>query len=682
MHRLSSDVGGTFTDGVLLDGNTGEVRLSKALSTPENPAVGTIRGIEKLNVGLEDVSFLVHGTTVVVNALIESKGAKTALITTHGFRDVLEIGRNNRLEMYDPLYKKPHPLVPRHLRYGVKERILASGEILTPLDEEDLNRIIGELKRLEVEAVAVCLLNAYVNPVHEEHIGRMLQEQYPEAACSLSHRITRRYYEYERTSTTVQNAYVMPVVQSYLESLEGQLADRCFGHALQIMQSNGGIMTSTVARDMPIAMVESGPAAGAIGASKLAELIGYKSVIAYDMGGTTAKATMITGGLPETTDTYLLEERPILLPVVDLREIGAGGGSIAWIDEAGALHVGPKSSGASPGPACYMQGGTEPTVTDANLFIGLLNPDYFLGGEMRVDRGLAEQALGSIARGCGLALGDAALGIITIVNANMAGLLRSVTVARGYDPREFALVAYGGAGPLHAAAIAHDLNIPTIIVPVNSGAFSAWGMLMADLRHDVALTYVSPLSDTDIGRIDQILKEHELRVRELLKQESVADQDVVVEYQMDIRYLGQEHTLSVPVPRHFTDSDKADAGRAFDARHLAVYGHNAPEEPKELVSIRAIGIGTVRKPRLKNIASGEPRPPSEACTGVRQVYRGGGLYEGFDTFRRERLLAGNMISGPAVIEEAMATTVVESNQTCSVDPYGNLIISYKQGRLS
>ena len=677
MYRLSTDVGGTFTDGVLLDEKTGQIRISKVLTTPANPAIGTIESITKFGVGLDEVSFLVHGTTVVINALIEGKGAKTALITTEGFRDILEIGRSNRLEMYDALYKKHDPLVPRNLRFGIRERINAAGEILVPLDIQAMDQIITEMKRQGVVAVAVCLLNAYSNPIHEEEIGRYLQKSYPEIIFSLSNNITRRYYEYERMSTTVQNAYVMPVVRNYLQSLEDQLVKRNFKNVLQIMQSNGGVMTSVVARTIPIGMVESGPAAGAMGASSLAGLIGYKNVISYDMGGTTAKTAIITGGMPETTESYTVEERPILLPVVDLREIGAGGGSIAWIDEAGALHVGPQSSGADPGPACYKLGGAEPTVTDANLYLGFLNPQNFLGGEMEIDSELAKKAIAKIASYYKISLDEAAYGIIKIVNTNMSALLQSVTVKRGYDPREFALVAYGGAGPLHAAAIAQELGIPTIIVPMNSGVFSAWGMLMADLRHDFALTHIKPIKDAEVTLINKMFQDLGERLREIFKQENVADENIVVTYQMDLRYLGQEHTLSVVVPSHFTEADKTPVGKAFDDLHQATYGHNAPEEYKEVVSIRAIGIGRVNKPSLQSIHSGERKPVEDAQTGERLVYRGEGCKEQFRIFRRERLRANNVVDGPAVIEEVTSTTVVENNQVCTVDRYGNLIITIK-----
>jgi N-methylhydantoinase A len=677
MYRLSTDVGGTFTDGVSLDEKSGQMKISKVLTTPSNPATGTIEGITKFDVNLEEVSFLVHGTTVVINALIEGKGAKTALITTEGFRDILEIGRSNRLEMYDALYKKRDPLIPRYLRFGIRERLNAAGEILIPLDLSAMDGIIAQMKKNGVEAVAVCLLNSYANPMHEEEIGRYLQKNYPEVIFSLSSDITRRYYEYERVSTTVQNAYVMPVVRKYLKSLESELANRKFKNVLQIMQSNGGVMTSVVARTIPIGMVESGPAAGAMGASALAGLIGYKNVISYDMGGTTAKSAIITGGMPETTESYTVEERPILLPVVDLREIGAGGGSISWTDEAGALHVGPQSAGADPGPACYKGGGTEPTVTDANLHLGFLNSEYFLGGEMEIDAGLAKQAIAKIANYFDISVDEAALGIIKIVNTNMAALLQSMTVKRGYDPRDFAMVAFGGAGPLHAAAIAGELGIPTVIIPMNSGVFSAWGMLMADLRHDFALTFIKPLKNAEVTRINAMFQELETRLRDIFKQENVADEDIVVTYQMDLRYMGQEHTLSVYVPRNFTEADKIPAGKAFDDLHYSSYGHNAPEESKEVVSLRAIGIGKVNKPSMQALQAGSQQPTAQALEGERPVYRGNGSFEQFKVYRRDKLLSNNVINGPAVVEEITATTVVESNQTCTVDKYGNLIITRK-----
>jgi N-methylhydantoinase A len=675
MYRVSTDVGGTFTDGVLLDEKTGKIAISKVSSTPHNPAIGTIECIEKFDKPLCDASFLSHGTTVVINALIEGKGAKTALVTTEGFRDVLEIGRCNRTEMYDALYRKPRPLVPRHLRLEVQERIDADGRVVRPLATVDLERVLGVLEREKVESVAVCLLNAYANPEHEAGIGAFLQQRLPGVAVSLSHLITRRYYEFERTSTTVQNAYVMPVVRTYLNDLEDELRGRGFGQILQIMQSNGGVMAASVAREMPIAMVESGPAGGAIGAAQLAKLVGFENVISYDMGGTTAKTSIITHGLPETAEQYVVEGRPILLPVVDMREIGAGGGSIAWIDEAGAMHVGPQSAGAQPGPACYMRGGKEPTVTDANLQLGILDPDYFLGGEMQISKSLAEQAIQSMADHFDLSVDEAALGIVKIVNTNMSGLLQSMTVKRGYDPREFVMVAFGGAGPIHAAAIAKELLIPTVIVPPYSGVFSAWGMLMADLRHDLEQTYIAPLAGASPAELNGVFRSLEERIRGVFEKEEIEESRITVSYVVDLRYAGQEHTLAVTAAAPVTESSKALLAASFDETHLRVYGHNAPEEPKEVVSLKVIGIGNVNKPLLEKIPAGKPTPSAAARMGERKVYIGNGRYQSFAVLRRERLLPGNVVAGPALIEEATATTAVEAGQNCRVDEYGNLIVS-------
>jgi N-methylhydantoinase A len=429
---------------------------------------------------------------------------------------------------------------------------------------------------------------------------------------------------------------------------------------------------------MPIAMVESGPSAGAIGGAQLAGMIGYKNVITYDMGGTTAKSAIIREGLPETTEQYLVEGRPILLPVVDMREIGAGGGSIAWTDEAGALHVGPQSSGAEPGPACYMRGGKEPTVTDANLELAILDPEYFLGGKMEISPKLGREAIKKIADYFKLSIDEAALGITRIVNINMSGLLNSMTVKRGYDPREFALVAFGGAGPIHAAAIARELKIPTIIIPPFPGVFSAWGMLMADMRHDFNQTYLKPMDEVDLDAINGIYRELEGQLMALFEREGIAVKNIVVSYGMDLRYLGQEHTLTVPAPALMKENDKPVMEKKFDALHRKVYGHNAPEEPKEIVSLKATGIAKVRKPVLKRIASGAADPSNQAKLGARKVYIGNGVYQNFGIYRRDLLLEGNRIQGPALVEEDTATTVIEADQHCSVDRYGNLIITREQ----
>jgi N-methylhydantoinase A len=397
------------------------------------------------------------------------------------------------------------------------------------------------------------------------------------------------------------------------------------------------------------------------------------------MGGTTAKTSIIRGGLPDTADRYMVEGRPILLPVVDLREIGAGGGSIAWIDEAGAMHVGPQSAGADPGPACYMRGGIEPTVTDANLQLGILDPKYFLGGEMEIAPQLGREAIQKVAVHFELSIDEAALGIIKIVNTNMSGLLQSMTVKRGYDPREFAMVAFGGAGPIHATAIARELSIPTVIVPPSPGVFSAWGMLMADLRHDFGQTYIAPVDTTNVDEINVLCRTLERRVRELFTHEHISESSIVISYELDLRYAGQEHTLSISAPPALREEDKLVLNERFDDCHLRTYGHNAPEEPKEIVSLKVIGIGKVTKPVLEIIAEGDEIPPFDARLGERKVYVGNKDFQTFTIYRRDQFLSGNMLRGPAIIEETTATTVVEENQTCCVDKYGNLIISLDKG---
>jgi len=399
------------------------------------------------------------------------------------------------------------------------------------------------------------------------------------------------------------------------------------------------------------------------------------------MGGTTAKTSIIRGGLPDTADRYMVEGRPILLPVVDLREIGAGGGSIAWIDEAGAMHVGPQSAGADPGPACYMRGGVEPTVTDANLQLGILDPDYFLGGEMEIAPQLGREAIQKVADHFELSIDEAALGIIKIVDTNMSGLLQSMTVKRGYDPREFAMLAFGGAGPIHATAIAKELSIPTVIVPPSPGVFSAWGMLMADLRHDFGQTYIAPVDTTNVEEINVLCRTLEERVKELFAREHIPEKSIVISYELDLRYAGQEHALSVSAPSTLREEDKSVLNKRFDNRHLRIYRHNAPEEPKEIVSLKVIGIGEVAKPTLETIASGLKKPTEEARLGERKVYVESSNYQTFSIYRRDKLLAGNVLSGPVIIEEATATTVVEKNQTCSVDQYGNLIITLNKEEL-
>jgi N-methylhydantoinase A len=675
-YRIATDVGGTFTDAVLLDEASGDVKFEKVPTTSSDFSQGTMNAVDGFEVSLGEATFFVHGTTVAINILIEEKGAKTGLITTRGFRDVAEIGRSNRPNMYDPLYQKPKPLIERSLRLEVDERVSYDGGIIKPLNEIHVNEAIKKFKENAVQSVAVCLFNSYANPIHEIRIGQILKEFFPEASVSLSHLITREYREYERTSTTILNSYVMPIVERYLRNMEQRLIRRVFTHDLLIMQSNGGMMTSTTAMQQPVNMVESGPASGAIGAAVLGKSIGYLNLISYDMGGTTAKTALIENGAPRTTLEYKIKGNPLRIPIIDLQEVGAGGGSIAWIDSAGGLHVGPKSAGAEPGPACYGIGGVEPTVTDANLLLGRLNPKYFLGGRMKIYPDLAKVAVQKIAEFYQMDLTDAAHGIIKIVNANMAELLRAMTIRRGYDPRDFVAVGFGGAGPGHIGALARELKISKMVIPPVPGNFSAWGMLMTDLRHDFIQTFVKPISEAETEQVNEMYLALEKQGTEVLKHEGVSESNIQLVRAIDIRYLGQEHTLTTPISGGIiTEDEKELVCKRFDELHERTYRHSAPQEPKEIVNLRLVAIGAVKKPFLRKIKTGQEKPPIDAIKEKRPVYFEEEGFVDCQICERERLLSGNIIDGPAVIEEPTSTTLIHPTQKLTVDLYGNLIIS-------
>jgi N-methylhydantoinase A len=674
-YKIATDVGGTFTDAVLLDETSGAVKFEKTPTTPTDFSEGTMNATDRFGVSLSEATFFVHGTTVAINILIEEKGAKTGLIATRGFRDIAEIGRSNRPNMYDPLYRKPKPFVERFLRLEVDERVSYDGRIIKPLNETHVNEAIKKFEENEVQSVAVCLFNSYATPIHEIRIGQILRESFPKASVSLSHLITREYREYERTSTTILNAYVMPIVERYLRNMEQRLIGRGFTYDFLIMQSNGGMMTSTTAMQQPVSMVESGPASGAIGAAVLGKSIGYLNLISYDMGGTTAKTALIETGAPRTTMEYKIKGHPLRIPIIDMLEVGAGGGNMAWIDSAGGLHVGPKSAGAEPGPACYGIGGVEPTVTDANLLLGRLNPKYFLGGRMKIYPDLAKAAVRKIAEFYRMDVIDAAHGIIKIVNANMAELLRAMTIRRGYDPRDFVAVGFGGAGPGHIAALAQELKISKMVIPPVPGNFSAWGMLMTDLRNDFIQTFVKPISETETQQLNEMYSGLEKRGAEVLKHEGVSESSTQLVRAIDIRYLGQEHTLTVPIRvGTITEDEKELVCKSFDELHERTYRHSAPQEPKEIVNLRLVAIGVVKKPFLRKIKSGQEEPPIDAIKEKRAVYF---EEEGFldcPIYERERLLSGNFVNGPAVIEEPTSTTLIHPTQKLTVDPYGNLII--------
>lgn len=678
--RVAVDIGGTFTDVVVFDEANGSLALAKALSTPAELARGVLEGLTKAAVRFGEVSSLIHGSTVVINAIIERQGAKTALVTTKGFRDVYEIGRINRPESFNPRFRKHRPLVPRENIFEVNERMLADGAVRTPFDEEEAREVARIIKEEGFEAVAVLFLHSYRAPEHEIRMCQILRETEPSLFLSASHELSREYREYERTSTVAANAYVGPKVSQYLRDLERRLRDHRFGGSLMIMQSNGGLSDVEMARRQCIQMMESGPAGGVVGTMALCDMLELDAAIAFDMGGTTAKASVIRRGEPSLSPDYFIggynEGLAIRIPVLDIVEVGTGGGSIAWLDEGGGLHVGPRSAGAEPGPASYGRGGTEPTVTDANVILGRLSPESFLGGEMRLDRIAAEKALrDKLAQPLAVNLQRAAAGMLQVATAAMANAVRHVTLERGLDPRDFTLVAYGGGGPLHAASVAKELSIGKIIIPNAPGHFSALGMLMADLRRDYVQTLFERMDDLEMFQLEDHFQKLEDEGRQALLASGIPPERIVFERAADMRYVGQEHAVAVRMPANAGDeSARTEIKRRFDEAHELRYSHSAPEESADIVSLRVSAIGRLRKPHFAQIAQGQAMPPANSRRGVRTVlFEGAGAIES-PVYDREKLLQGNVIAGPAIIEEVASTTVVEPGDTATVNGFGHLML--------
>ncbi|MGE5306825.1 MAG: hydantoinase/oxoprolinase family protein [Alphaproteobacteria bacterium] len=678
--RVAVDIGGTFTDVVAFDDARVSLWLAKALSTPAELARGVLDSLAKAAVPLDAVESLIHGSTVVVNAIIERKGAKTALVTTKGFRDVYEIGRINRPESFNPRFRKHRPLVPRENIFEVNERMLADGSVRTAFDEEESRQVARTISEEGFEAVAVLFLHSYRAPEHEIRMCEILRETDAKLFVSASHELSREYREYERTSTVVANAYVGPKVSQYLGDLERRLRAGQFAGNLMIMQSNGGLSDVEMARRQCIQMMESGPAGGVVGTMALCELLDIEAAIAFDMGGTTAKACVVRRGEPSLSPDYFIggynEGLAIRIPVLDIVEVGTGGGSIAWLDEGGGLHVGPRSAGAEPGPASYARGGIEPTVTDANVILGRLSPERFLGGEMRLDRNAAETALCErIAHPLGVNLERAASGMLQVAISAMANAVRHVTLERGLDPRDFTLVVYGGGGPLHAAAVAKELSIGRIIIPQAPGHFSALGMLMADLRRDTVQTLFARMDDLEMFELEDQFRRLEAEGRQALEESGIPTGHVIFERAADMRYVGQEHAVAVRMPAHVGDeSARAEIKRRFDEAHELRYSHSAPDESADIVSLRVSAIGRLTKPQFPQIARGEATPPTHAYRGARSViFESAGAVEAA-VYDRNKLLHGNTINGPAIIEEAASTTVVEPGDRLTVNAFGHLVM--------
>jgi len=669
--RIGVDIGGTFTDLVALDEATGVVTNTKALSTPRDLLDGVLRCVDQVGARLSDCRLVIHGTTIGINALLERTGALTGLITTQGFRDVLEIGRGNFLRMYDVLYRRPAPLVPRGRCLEVPERLGARGDVLVPLDEGAVRAAAKQLAAQGVESVAVVFLFSYRDPGHEQRAAEILAQELPGASISASHRITQEWREYERTSTTVVNAYIQPVMDRYLGAFGRALGGRGFRGQLLVTQSNGGASSLGAARTKPVHTMESGPAAGATGCASLARVLGADRLISFDMGGTTAKCAIVDRGLVQTTDEYHVDGHPLRIPVIDIKEVSAGGGTVAWIDAGGALALGPQSAGAEPGPVCYARGGAEPTVTDANVVLGRIDAARFLGGAMPLDHAAAARAIDERLRlPLGLARLTAAAGVVRLAGVKMALAVRSITTERGLDPRDYTLVAYGGGGPLHAAAIARELSIPRVVVPPSPSTFSAWGMLATDLRHDLVRTVLEPLDRTDAAWAGARYQEMQREIESILPPVGIP----VMHRATDLRYLGQEHTVTVPVQS--IEEWAALRGR-FDEAHQRAYGYAAPEVDVQLLNLRLGVVYPLERPRLPAIEPGAGTPtPLE----IRKIYSAL-AQDAVDhrVFSRERLGAGHVIDGPAAVEEAGTTTIIDAGDVLKVEERGCLVIELASG---
>jgi N-methylhydantoinase A len=678
--RVAVDVGGTFIDFVLLDEETGEIVIEKQPSTPARIVEEFMEGLGRLPLGIGVIERLFHGTTVAINTVLQEAGARVGLVTTAGFRDVLAIGRGNRPEIYNFLYRGPEPLVPRYLRREVTERLAADGSELVPLDLGGLAEEVDFLVRSGVEAVAICFLHAYANPSHERAAAEWIRASHPGLAVTASHEVAAEWREYERTSTTVLNAYVQPLFGGYVERLGARLAEAGYRRPLALMQSNGGVISAGRGAEQPIRTLQSGPAGGVIGAQWLARELRYENVICSDVGGTSYDVALIEGGeILERTQTTVAR-RPIVGPLIDIVSIGAGGGSIAWIDHRGALQVGPQSAGAYPGPACLRLGGVEPTVTDCHLVLGRLDPDNFLGSRMKLDVAAAELAIRErVAEPLMLGLAEAADGILAIAETNMTYAIRTITVERGLDPREFVFFAYGGGGGLFAASVAEELEIPTVVVPRAPANFSAWGILSSDYREDRAVTRVRSFGPESASDVRLTLGELAEQAFAELAAYGFSDAAIDILHRADFRFAGQEYTITVPLePGWLMDDDALVSGlrERFVAMHIQLYGHGDPAAPIEVVACRVRAIGRVDRPRLTEwTVATAALPKAERSVHFRSF--GGSV----DTpiYERDTLARGQRIDGPAVVEEWTSTTLVPPGWGGTIDRLGNLVLSRNSG---
>jgi N-methylhydantoinase A len=673
MLTVGIDVGGTFTDIVVFDEATGEVRAGKVPSTPADPTEGVIRALRRENIDLDHVRRIVHGTTVATNAILERKGARTALITTHGFRDLIEIGNTRRYTggLFNPRWVRDKPFVLRPLRFEVRERTTYTGEIHVELHEDDVRAVIEELKRRNAESVAVCFLHSYANRTNEERCGELLDEYLPGVPFSLSVETVAEFREFERFSTTVLNAYIAPLLKEYLERLSHELRRSGYKLDLFYMISSGGIVTEETAAAYPIRFILSGPAAAVSAGAFLGKASDLKNVVTCDMGGTSTDVCLIKDYEPIISTNRVIRSFPIKTPQLDVNTIGAGGGSIAWVDRNGALRIGPQSAGAIPGPVCYGLGGTGFTVTDANLLLGRIGSEALLGGEMTLNPKLAEKAAKVLLKKVPVAdIYHLAEGVIKIAVINMCGAIREITIERGHDPREFALFAVGGAGPMHANPIADELTIGKVIIPRHPGNFSAFGLLTSDLRHDYVRTYLTELRDADISRIRDLQSEMTDEGKQALLREGLTPDSIKMVYSADMRYSGQAFELSVPIAGN--NLELPDFESAFHETYRKAYGHSREGKEVELVNLRLAAFGAVDKPALSGGESGKGNL-SRALKGKRPVYFEGSFLD-CPIYERELLSIGTSVNGPAVVEELGSTTVLFPGWKASADHLGSLIL--------
>ncbi|WP_019548900.1 hydantoinase/oxoprolinase family protein [Streptomyces sulphureus] len=683
--RIGVDTGGTFTDIVAFDEENGTIQVRKVSSTPDDPGRAIVDGVQELlrQMGggregakrtMAEVAYFAHGTTVGTNALLTQRGARTGVITTRGFRDLLELGRGRRPRLYDLQADKPVPVAPRDLRLEVTERVRHDGRVETPLNEQDVRTAAKALRERDVQAVAVCLLYSFLHPAHEERVGEILTEELPGAHISLSSRVLPEFREYERLSTVATNAYVGPVVSAYLARLRERLAACGLGAVPHVTQSNGGIIPFEAAEEFPVRMVLSGPSTGVVGAAEICSAAGHPDIITFDMGGTSSDVSLVRDGTPKVTTGMELDGRPLRTPMLDIHTVGAGGGSLARVDAGGHLKVGPASAGADPGPACYGKG-TEASVTDANVVLHTLNPTELLGGQMPVDEGAARAAVGRLAERAGLGIEETAQGILRVVSANMARALRVISVQRGYDPRDYALVPFGGAGPLHASRLARELGMRTVVVPPTPGAQSALGLLMTDVRADFSRTRIQPFATASAARLGELYGELGIEAETWFEAEEVAPGDRSTQRTAELRYAGQNYEIPVPVPDGPLDGDAISTVlESFSTEHHRLYGYDSPGEPVEAVTLRVRAVGRVPKAELPR-AEPAGADASASLTGVRDVHLPElGGFTPVPVHNRELMRPGNRLEGPAVVEQMDTTTVLLPGDLLTVDAHSNLVI--------